>query len=70
MTTEFRVPEISCQHCVNAITNEVSQVDGVRNVLVDLDQKRVTVDAEERVTTATLVEAINEAGYDDVTLLN
>lgn len=70
MTTEFKVPTISCQHCVNAITKEVQGVQGVQNVKVDLGTKLVSVQADQSVTTATLVAAINEAGYDDVTVLN
>jgi copper ion binding protein len=70
MTKDFNVPEISCQHCVNAITKEVSGINGVQNVKVDLGSKRVSVQADESVTPQTIVEAINEAGYDDVTVLN
>jgi copper chaperone len=70
MTTILSVPEISCQHCVNAITKEVSRLQGVRNVQVDLATKRVSVDANEQVLPAQLVEAINEAGYDDVAVLS
>lgn len=70
MTKDFNVPEMSCQHCVNAITKEVSGVEGVQNVKIDLSSKRVSVQANDSVATATLVEAINEAGYDDVTVLN
>lgn len=70
MTKDFNVPEISCQHCVNAITKEVSGINGVQNVKVDLGSKRVSVQADENVSSQTIVEAINEAGYDDVTVLN
>lgn len=70
MTTEFNVPTISCQHCVNAITKEVQGVQGVQHVNVDLSSKRVSVQADASVTTETLIQAINEAGYDEVTLLN
>ena len=70
MTKEFTVPSISCQHCVNAITKEVTSLNGVQNVKVDLSTKRVSVQADEQVSTETIVNAINEAGYDDVTVLN
>lgn len=71
MTTEqFRVPEISCQHCVNAITKEVSTLAGVQRVQVNLDTKTVTVEHEPQVTTEQIVAAINEAGYDEVARLN
>ncbi len=39
MTIELNVPEMSCQHCVNSITGEVSQLQGVRNVAIDLGTK-------------------------------
>lgn len=70
MTKDFNVPEISCQHCVNAITKEVTGISGVQNVKVDLGTKRVSVQADESVSSDTIVNAINEAGYDDVTVLN
>ena len=66
---QFTVPGVSCQHCVNAITSEVSGLPGVQAVKVDLDSKRVSVDADERTSTDAIVHAINEAGYDEVTVL-
>lgn len=70
MTIELSVPEMSCQHCVNSITGEVSQLQGVRNVAIDLGTKLVRVDADENVTSQAVVAAVNEAGYDEVTVLN
>jgi copper chaperone len=71
MTIEqFRVPDISCQHCVNAITQEVSALAGVQRVQVDLDSKTVTVEHAPQITTVQIVAAINEAGYDEVAQLS
>jgi copper ion binding protein len=71
MTTErFQVPEVSCQHCVNAITKEVSALPGVQRVQVNLDDKTVSVEHSEQVGIDQIVAAINEAGYDEVTRLN
>jgi len=57
----YSVPGISCDHCKSAIESEVSQVDGVNGVDVDIAGKHVTViggdDAEIRA-------AIDEAGFD------
>jgi copper chaperone len=67
MTTErFQVPGVSCQHCVNAITQEVSALPGVQKVQVALENKTVTVEHGDEVSTAAIVAAINEAGYDEV----
>ncbi|MCO5176802.1 MAG: heavy-metal-associated domain-containing protein [Thermomicrobiales bacterium] len=60
----FLVPDVSCEHCVRAITNELSQIDGVENVTVDIPTKIVTVRAADSVTDATLVAGLSEAGYD------
>lgn len=71
MTTEhFLVPEISCQHCVNAITKEVRALPGVANVVVNLNTKDVQVDHDAQVSTGEVIKAINEAGYDEVSVLS
>ncbi len=70
MTIELIVPEMSCQHCVNSITDEVSQLQGVQNVAIDLGTKHVRVDADESVTREAVIAAVNEAGYDEVTVVN
>ena len=68
MTQEFTVRDMSCAHCVNAITNELQTVPGVRDVSVDLTTKLVRVDASDDVATETLLDAINEAGYVDISV--
>lgn len=70
MTKEFTVQDISCGHCAQAITQEVTTVPGVQNVKVDINTKRVSVEANDQVSTDTIVQAINEAGYVDITALN
>ena len=71
MTIErFQVPDISCQHCVNAITKEVSALSGVEQVQVNLTEKLVTVAHSDQITTEAIVAAINQAGYDEVAPLD
>jgi copper chaperone len=36
MTTTYAVTGMSCEHCVNAVTSELSGLDGVSAVTVDL----------------------------------
>jgi copper chaperone len=59
----YSVPGVSCEHCRSAITGEVSKVEGVTGVEVDLDAKRVVVHGE-AVSDADVRAAIDEAGYD------
>ena len=61
-TRIYDVPAISCGHCKSAIEGEVSQVDGVSTVDVDIDARRVTV--EGKAADAAIRAAIAEAGYE------
>jgi copper chaperone len=61
-TRTYSVPGVSCDHCREAITNEVAKVDGVAAVDVDLEAKTVTVAGD--VDDAAVVAAIDEAGYE------
>jgi copper chaperone len=60
---EFRVPGMSCAHCVAAVEAEVAQVPGVTSVVADLETKlvRVKADAPDE---AAVRAAIHEAGYE------
>lgn len=60
----YTVQGMTCSHCVNAVTDEVSQIGGVQNVAVDLDSGLVTVTSEQPVTEDEIREAVVEAGYE------
>ena len=59
----YTVADMSCGHCKQAVTEEVSKVAGVSSVEVDLDTKLVLVRGE-GVDDAAVREAIAEAGYE------
>jgi copper ion binding protein len=59
----YSVPGMSCEHCKTAITTEVSAVDGVQAVNVDLDTKQVAVRGN-NLDDEAVRAAIDEAGYD------
>lgn len=54
---------MTCGHCVKAVTEEVSAIDGVDAVEVDLDSGRVTVTAAVDPTREQMAAAVDEAGY-------
>lgn len=60
----FMVPDVSCEHCVSAIQGELTKIDGVDVVDVDIASKRVTVKHNGNVTDEQLVAGLDEAGYD------
>ncbi len=58
----YQVPDISCDHCKNAIEGEVGTLEGVEHVTVDVEQRRVTVDGA--ASDEAIRAAIEEAGYE------
>jgi copper chaperone len=62
-TRTYTVPGIHCGHCAAAIKEDVSIVDGVEGVDVDLDAKLVTIRGD-ALSDEALREAIEEAGYE------
>lgn len=62
-----RVPDISCEHCVRAITNELTSLSGVEVTSVDIDSKVVTVRHTDNVSDDQIIATIAEAGYEVAT---
>ena len=60
----YVVSGMSCEHCVRSVTEEVSEIDGVNDVEVDLDSGRVTVTSETELSTQDVRNAVAEAGYE------
>ena len=65
-TTQFRVPGMTCGHCEGAVTAELTKLDGVTKVDVDLDSKTVVVESSTALTWESIVESIDEAGFEAV----
>ena len=67
MTTHtYRVTGMTCEHCVKAVTDELTALDGVTSVTVDLaagGTSDVTVDSREPLDHDDVVRAVDEAGY-------
>ena len=62
-TVTYSVPAIHCAHCAMSIREEISEVEGVEMIDVDLDSKLVTVSGRE-LDDGNLRAAIEEAGYE------
>ena len=64
MSTEtFKVTGMTCGHCVSSVTSEVSKVEGVTNVDVDLASGSVTVESNLPIDKAAIATAVDEAGF-------
>jgi copper chaperone len=60
--TTYEVSEMTCEHCVAAVTREVSALPGVESVDVDLARGTVVVRGEQ-VSDEGVRAAVDEAGY-------
>lgn len=61
-TTTWTVTGMTCDHCANAIVEEVSEVAGVEGVTVDRPTGRMTVDTSAAVADDAITDAVSEAG--------
>ena len=59
----FKVPNIGCDGCVNAIKGELSEVDGVKRVDGVVDTKQVTVEYDAPATWEQITAALTEIDY-------
>ena len=66
-TTVWTVLGMTCEHCVNAVTQEISTIVGVTDVAVDLTTGSVSVTAEVDPSAESVAAAVDEAGYTLVT---
>jgi copper chaperone len=62
-TSTWTVTGMTCGHCVKAVTEEVSAIEGVEAVEVDLATGAVTVTAAVDPTREQMASAVDEAGY-------
>ena len=71
VSTELGVGGMTCSHCVSSVSQELSQLAGVKDVNVDLvagGVSRVTVGSDSALDPEQVAAAIDEAGYELVDL--
>ncbi|GAA1294583.1 heavy-metal-associated domain-containing protein [Pseudonocardia aurantiaca] len=61
--TAYTVAGMTCSHCVASVTEEISEIDGVTDVAVDLPTGTVTVTSSKPLDDADVHAAVKEAGY-------
>lgn len=64
MQSTYTVTGMTCRHCVASVTEELSEIDGVTAVAVDLDSGRVDVTSDAPLDLAAVTAAVEEAGYE------
>jgi formate dehydrogenase gamma subunit len=66
MVATLKVKGMSCQHCVMSVTKALGQLEGIKNVQVDLAKGEVRFDNTKEVASQRIEKAIEDAGYEVV----
>ena len=62
-TSTYTVTGMTCDHCVSAVTQELSDITGVTKVSIQLASGQVTVESDAALDQAAVAAAVDEAGY-------
>lgn len=66
MRKKILIEGMSCGHCVNHATEALSEIQGVKNVNVNLEGKYALVDVDNSDLDEAIKSAIDEVGYEVV----
>jgi copper chaperone CopZ len=64
VTNTYTVTGMTCSHCVQAVTGELSSLPGVEDVRIDLASGAVTVTSRAPLADNDVRAAVDEAGYE------
>lgn len=64
MRKKITIEGMSCQHCVAHVKEALTELDGVKNVDVNLSAGIAIIETDKDVKDDTIKSAIDEAGYD------
>jgi copper ion binding protein len=62
-TDTYDVSGMTCDHCAHAVTAELSALEGVSDVHVDVTTGKVQVTADRALPIDDVRQAVEEAGY-------
>ncbi|HPL62532.1 MAG TPA: heavy metal-associated domain-containing protein [Syntrophales bacterium] len=63
---KIKIKGMSCRHCAAAVKKALSEIDGVRNVNIDLLSNEASFEEEKPVDPALIEKAVHKAGYEVV----
>ena len=64
MTQEIiKIDNLKCGGCANTVTKQIKAIEGVENVIVDLENSTVAIEKDDSVTREFLIEKLSKLGY-------
>ena len=64
--TTIKIKGMSCNHCVIAVTRALNEIEGIKNVKVDISKGEACFDEVKTPDMDLVRKAIKKAGYDVV----
>ncbi|WP_255421251.1 heavy-metal-associated domain-containing protein [Micromonospora sp. BL4] len=64
MQSTYQVRGMTCGHCAQAVTSELTTLPGVQTVEVDIEAGNVTIVSAEALSNAAVQRAVDEAGFE------
>lgn len=64
MTSTIRINGMSCGHCVAAVADALSRLEGITDVKVDLEKGEATFESEKTPDMDLVKREIENAGYE------
>lgn len=68
MKKKMKIEGMSCGHCVNHVKSALEEIEGVSDIVVELDSKTATFNASDDVKDYNIKHAVEEAGYEVVNI--
>jgi copper chaperone len=62
-TVTYSIPNISCQHCVHTIENEVGELPGIKSVEADVATKVATISFDAPASEQAIKDLLAEINY-------
>ena len=62
-TVTYKIPNISCGHCVHTIQSEVSELTGVKSVVADMVNKQATISFDDPASEDKIKGLLAEINY-------
>lgn len=70
MKKAIKIEGMSCEHCVNHVTEALTELHGVKKVDVNLSAGRAVIETEGEVEDKAIKTAISEVGYEVLSIEN
>lgn len=64
MNRKVNIEGMHCGHCAAAVKEELGKIDGVSDVVVDVQSKTATFNASRDIADDAIIAAVDEAGFE------